>query len=198
MKKIILSSILFSAVAFAGPLPTTASAKSINSILFKGAAGETEFSAVGKPAMIKINGKGQGPEGVVTYSGDVISGTIKVDLNKLTTEIDMRDDHMKNKYLEVQKYPTADLTFKDFKLAAAVDQLTDSENEMPFTADLTMHGKTKPVSGTMKFKKSQKIISGTAEFSVKIMEYLETLPSYAGIKIAEDVKIKVTFSGTLQ
>ena len=32
-------------------------------ISFKSTDGTTEFSAVGKPAMIKINGKGQGPEG---------------------------------------------------------------------------------------------------------------------------------------
>ncbi len=198
MKKIILSSVLFSTLAFAGPAPTAAPAKSANTILFKAATGETEFSAVGKPAMIKINGKGQGPEGVVTYAGDVISGTVKVDLNKLTTEIDLRDDHMKNKYLEVQKYPTADLTFKDFKISTAVDKLTDSEIEIPFTADFTMHGKTKPVSGMMKIKKAQKVITGEAEFSVKIMEYLETLPSYAGIKIAEDVKLKIKLSGTIQ
>ena len=186
MKKIILSVVLFSGSLFAA------------SIQFNGAAGETEFSAVGRPAMIKIKGLGQGPEGVITYVSDIISGTVKVDLDKLTTEIDLRDDHMKNKYLEIKRYPTADLTFKDFKISSPVDKLTDSETEMPFTADFTLHGKTKPVSGTMKIKKSQKNISGSAEFSVKIMEYLETLPSYAGIKIADDVKIKIKLSGTLQ
>ncbi len=185
MKKILLS-ILLSTTAFAG------------SIQFTGSKGETEFSAVGRPAMIKIKGIGQGPDGIITYTGDLISGTVKVDLNKLTTEIDLRDDHMKNKYLEIQKFPTADLTFKNFKISTAVDQLPDSETEMPFTADFTMRGKTKSVTGKMKIKKSLKMISGQAEFSVKIMEYLETLPSYAGIKVAEDVSIKIKLSGVLQ
>jgi hypothetical protein len=186
MKKMILFSVLFSQYVFAG------------SIQFKGLEQATEFSAVGRPAMIKIKGIGRGPEGLITYVGDLISGTVKVDLNKLTTEIDLRDDHMKNKYLDVKKYPTADLTFKDFKISKAVDQLTESDIEMSFAAEFTMHGKTKPVSGTMKIRKVQKLITGEAEFSVKIMEYLETLPSYAGIKIAEDVKLKIKLSGTLQ
>ena len=186
MKKIILFAIFLSVTVFAG------------TIQFDPAQGSTEFATVGKPAMIKINGKGQGPEGVVTYAGDVISGTVKVDLNKLTTEIDLRDEHMKNKYLEVHKFPTADLTFTDLKLPSTVDLMTGKETEVLFMADFTIHGKTKPVSGIARIKKIGKIISGNAEFSVKIMEYLETLPSYAGIKIAEDVKVKIKFSGQLQ
>ena len=171
--------------------------KAETTIQFLGANGTSEFSATGKPAMIKINGKGPGPEGVLTYAGDKISGTVKVDLTKLTTEIDLRDEHMKNKYLEVQKFPMAEITFKEFKLPKAVDSITD-DVEIAFTGDFTMHGKTKPISGTAKVKKSAKSITGQAEFTIKIMEYLETLPSYAGIKVAEDVKVKIKMSGTVE
>lgn len=167
-------------------------------ISFKGAEGQTEFSAVGKPAMIKINGKGQGPEGDLSYASDKISGTLKVHLKKLTTEIELRDDHMKNKYLEVQKFPIAEITFKDFKTPVTIDAMTDKETEIIFSGDFTLHGKTNPISGTAKIKKVQKTISGQAEFTIKIMEYLETLPSYMGLKIADDVKVVVKLKGAIQ
>ncbi len=165
---------------------------------FKPADGKTEFSAVGKPAMIKINGHGTGPEGKLTVDKGAINGTLNVDLTQLTTDIELRDDHMKNKYLEVQKFPKSQITFKDFKPSVAFDQLTGKETEMPFTADLTLRGKTQPISGTVKLKKSSQKLEGEAEFSVKIMTFLETLPSYAGIKVAEDVKVKIKLNGTIQ
>ncbi len=186
MKKIILLTFFISASVFAG------------TIQFNTADGATEFLAVGKPAMIKINGKGPGPEGTLNFTVDKITGTLKVDLKKLTTEIDLRDEHMKNKYLEVQKYPTADLTFNELKLPVAVDALTDKETDVPFTAEFTLHGKTNPVVGMAHIKNVQKKITGTATFNIPIMKYLETLPSYAGIKIAEEVTVKIKLSGTLQ
>ncbi len=49
--------------------------------------------------------------GKVKKVGDKFVGEgIKVDLASLSTGIKLRDDHMKDKYLEVQKHPTADLT----------------------------------------------------------------------------------------
>lgn len=187
MKIIILSFTLFaSQLLLAG------------TISFKAIDGQTEFSAIGKPAMIKINGKGQGPEGDLAYTVDKISGTLKVNLEKLTTEIDLRDDHMKNKYLEVKKFPTAEITFKEFKAPVAIDAMTDKETEITFTGDFTMHGKTKPISGVAKIKKAQNAISGTAEFTIKIMEYLETLPSYMGLKVADDVKVAVKLKGMVK
>ena len=186
MKKIILLTFFISASVFAG------------TIQFNAADGATEFLAVGKPAMIKINGKGPGPDGSLTFAANKISGAIKVDLTKLTTEIDLRDEHMKNKYLEVKKYPTADLIFNEFKLPIAVDAMTDKEIDVPFTADFTLHGKTNSVSGMAHVTKVQKKITGTATFTIPIMKYLETLPSYAGVKIADEVTVKIKLSGTIQ
>jgi polyisoprenoid-binding protein YceI len=187
MKNLILSLILI-----------TTQFVSAGTLSFKAIDGQTEFSAVGKPAMIKINGKGQGPEGDLTYTADKISGTLQVSLEKLTTEIDLRDDHMKNKYLEVKKFPTAEITFKEFKAPVTIDTMTDKETEVAFTGDFTMHGKTKAISGIAKIKKAQNTISGTAEFTIKIMEYLETLPSYMGLKVADDVKVAVKLKGTVK
>jgi hypothetical protein len=167
-------------------------------ISFKDVDGKTEFSAVGKPAMIKINGRGQGPEGDLSFSADQITGTLKVHLDHLTTDIDLRDDHMKNKYLEVKKYPTAEITFKEFKVPTKIETLPKTDTDVKFSGEFTMHGKTKPIHGTAKIRKVNQAISGEAEFNIQIMEYLETLPSYMGLKVAENVKVLVKLNGTVK
>lgn len=167
-------------------------------IQFKAEDGKTEFFATGKPAMIKINGQGSGPSGTLTSDKDKISGTLKVDLNSLKTGIELRDDHTKNKYLEVAKFPNAEITFVEFAPATKLSAFTDKEVEVPFTGKLTIKGKTGDINGVAKLKKTGQKLSGSAEFSVKIMTYLESLPNYSGIKVAEDVLIKIQLSGTIQ
>jgi polyisoprenoid-binding protein YceI len=159
------------------------------SLSFKEAGGKVEFLAVGKPAMIKIVGEGPGPQGDLKIVDDKLQGTLSIDMTKLTTKINLRDDHMKNKYLEVGKYPTAEIIFKDqpFKLS----ELSTEGSEKPFSADLKLHGITKPVSGKIKLSQSQTNVSGVATFKITVTDYLDTLPSYAGIKVADEVEVTV-------
>jgi len=167
-------------------------------ITFKSTDGKTEFTAVGKPAMIKIGGEGEGPEGTAKVDKDLVQLDVKVNLEKLSTKIDLRDEHMKNKYLEVAKYPVANLVIKDLKLKESLDGLAlDKDLEVPFKGDLTLHGKTQPVTGTAVIKKQGTQIIGSADFTIKIMEHLDTLPTWAGIKVADEVKVKVSFKGAM-
>lgn len=186
MNKIFFSVLIATQISFAA------------TVNFKSTDGLTEFTAVGKPAMLKINGEGKGPEGQLKYDNEILSGTLTVELKNLTTKIDLRDTHMKNKYLEVEKYPTAELIIKDLKLPSDPKLMTDKDVDVPFTGQLTLHGKTQPINGTAKVKKVANAIKGEATFSIKIMEFLDTLPSYAGIKVAEDVKVKVQLNGQLE
>jgi len=204
--KIILSTIMvmvglnaFANSPAANQNKSSASASSAEkTIMFKSADGKTEFTAVGKPAMIKINGEGEGPEGTAKVSKDLVQLDVKVNLEKLSTKIDLRDEHMKNKYLETSKYPTANLVIKDLKLKESLDGLAlDKDLEVPFNGDLTLHGKTQSVTGTAIIKKQGTQIIGSADFTIKIMEHLDTLPSWAGIKVADEVKVKVSFKGAM-
>lgn len=167
-------------------------------VVFSAAEGRTEFFAIGKPAMIKINGEGQGPEGTLTASSHSLSGTVKVDLTKLTTKIDLRDEHMKNKYLEVGKYPEAILEITNLQLPADFSTLSDKTTEVPFTGKFTMHGKTSDVTGKAQVSRIAKHVAGYAEFVFKITDHLDTLPSWMGVKIAENVTVKVQLKGLVQ
>ncbi|MBC7456750.1 MAG: YceI family protein [Bdellovibrionaceae bacterium] len=161
---------------------------------FKQADGKVRFLAVGKPAMIKIVGEGTGPHGDLTIADDKLQGTLTIDMKMLTTKIDLRDEHMKNKYLEVEKYPTSTITFKNYSLKLA--SLTPIAIEQPFTADLQLHGVTKPVVGTIKFSKEILTVTGVATFKIKVTDFMDTLPSYAGIKIADDIEVTVDLKTT--
>ncbi|MCM2355033.1 MAG: YceI family protein [Pseudobdellovibrio sp.] len=168
------------------------------SVFFKATEGRTEFFAIGKPSMIKINGEAQGPEGRLTASKNSLSGSVKVDLNQLTTKNDLRDEHVKNKYLEVSKFPEAILEFINLQLPMDFANLSDKETEVPFTAKFTMHGKTSDVTGTAKIARIAARVAGNAQFVFKITSHLDTLPSWLGVKVAEDVTVKVQLKGVVQ
>jgi len=191
-----------SSTAVATPTVSSAASSTVavasKNIKFKSEDGKTEFTAIGKPAMIKIAGEGDGPEGFATFDKNIVQMKVKVNLTKMTTKIELRDEHMKNKYLEVQKFPTAELIIKDLSLKQSVESLTENFVEVPFSGDLTLHGKTKMVEGVASVAKKGKVVLINADFSIKIMEHLDTLPSWAGIKVADEVKIKVQLKGLIQ
>src|SRR4051812_34300287 len=79
-------------------------------------SGTVEFNATGRPSALVINGKGAAPKGKVAVNGTSVTGSANFDLTSLDTGINLRNDHMKNKYLEVSKYPQATLTIQKLTL----------------------------------------------------------------------------------
>src|ERR1700722_20264050 len=67
-------------------------------------SGKSEFIAVGKPGFIKINGVGSGLKGTVKVIDNLISCLATFPLSSFDTGIAIRDKHLKEEYLEVQKY----------------------------------------------------------------------------------------------
>ncbi len=113
--------------------------------------------------------------GSATVTGSKVSAkNIVVDMKSLTTGLDLRDDHAKNKYLEVGKYPEAVLTE------------ATGENGVG-SGILKFHGQEKPVKGTY-------TISGKnlkADFDIKLSEFGIADINYKGIGVEDKVKIEV-------
>lgn len=151
-------------------------------------SGSTTFLAVGRPSLLKIHGEGSGPRGELTVENGTVQGSLEMDLQTLKTGVEMRDDHMKNKYLEVGKYPKAVLKVSGIKMPP-MDQLP---KELPFEGTLTLHGETQPIkSGKVTLSKDGEKIKFTAKFQTSIPEFKIEIPSYAGIKVAENVDVEV-------
>lgn len=152
-----------------------------------------EFTAVGKPGFLRINGTGAHVTGAVGRAGAApaasapavgLEGTFETRLDDLVTGIDMRDEHMKKTYLETAKFPTATLKW------SAMGPLV--KGEMPFTGTLTLHGVEKPVSGKADLTPDAdgKAIQVEAQFAIKLSDFGIQIPKYLGITVAEDVDVR--------
>jgi polyisoprenoid-binding protein YceI len=181
---------LIAIVLLAGSLSARAENWAVD--LSKG-SGSVEFKAVGRPAMLKIVGKGSKPKGRFEVQSGKVSGMATFDLKSLDTGIGLRDKHMKEKYLEVSKHPEASLEITRIDLPAKAAGGDFSENA-PFEGKLTVHGVTQPVKGTAKVVKSNGKISAEVEFGIKMKSFNIDVPTYAGITVAEDVAIRVEFT----
>ncbi len=161
------------------------------------AQGGVEFQAVGRPSMLKIVGKGPTPVGAFTAEGEKVSGGFTVDLEKLETGISLRDRHMKEKYLEVGKFPKAELKLTSLKLPKALDGSNVAYKEIPFEGSFKVHGVEKPVKGTADVTVDGGKLSGVATFAIKLSDFKIDIPKFAGITMAEDVKVVTRGGGPL-
>lgn len=152
--------------------------------------GTTEFHATGHPSAIKIVGKGAAPTGAFKVEGLKVTGTATFDLTSLDTGIEMRNQHMKEKYLETGKFPTCTLTVSDMALPKTLDD-GGSLSAVPFTGKLSLHGVEHAVSGTCDLAKKNGAVSFDATFEIKVDDYKIDQPKFAGITMADTVQVSV-------
>lgn len=105
----------------------------------------------------------------------VTAQNIVVDLKNLNSGISLRDEHTKNKYLEVSKYPSAILVS------------ATGENGKG-TGVIKIKGIEKPISGTYKVKGKEL----EAEFDLKLSEFGIKGIKYMGVGVNDVVKVNVT------
>lgn len=110
---------------------------------------------------------------VKNADGSVKAENIVVDLNSLSTGIELRDKHTKE-HLEVTKYPTATLIKAEGK---------DGKGK----GTVSIHGKTQEVTGTYKIEGSNL----KAEFNVNLPSIDIKKIKYMGIGVKDDVMVSV-------
>ena len=127
--------------------------------------------------------------GDVTPASDeqgAVRGALKVELQTLETGIGIRDRHMKNNYLEVEKGPGfATATIEDIR----VEKL---DGKTVFTAMLSLHGQKKKVSGAAELQQKDGKIRVQAQFPVKVSEFEIPAPTYLGVGVKDEIQIKVS------
>tara|TARA_Y100000768_G_scaffold384340_1_gene368184 strand:+ start:985 stop:1515 length:531 start_codon:yes stop_codon:yes gene_type:complete len=150
---------------------------------------EVNFTAVGRPAFIKATGILPIEKADLTLKEGMLTGNIEVPLSKLNSGIETRDEHLKEKYLEVAKYPKALLSFTNIPLK----ELKEGQN---IKAKLTLHGQTREIPLEVKVEGDKSRLKVESDFEVILTDFNIELPSFQGITAAKNVKIKVdsTFS----
>jgi len=166
------------------------SALAVSAVQLEPAKGKTEFLAVGRPSAIKINGKGKGPAGDLKIKKEgadyIMNGEAAMDLTSLETGIGMRDRHMKETYLETEKFKEARLIFKNAKFA---QKLVKEGGTAKVGATLDLHGKQQPVEVEVALNNVGSDVNAVSKFKVKLSDFAIAVPKYAGITVADEVQI---------
>ncbi len=167
-----------------------ASAQATGTIDVPKGSAEVAFEAIGNPSALRIHGKTSEVEGSLTSALSAVTGQFTCDLSTLSTGIRMRDYHMTHRYLETDKFPKATLVLSsvgNLKSGSVVVAGT-----YPFQGQLEIHGVKKPVSGSLQLdapKDGQAHFM--ASFKLKISDYGISIPSFAGITVANEVNLTV-------
>lgn len=157
---------------------------------FSSTEGSVNFLAVGKPSMLKIHGKAPGPKSNFQLENGMLKGVAEFSLDSLDTGIELRNQHMKEKYLQTKEFPLATLTLTEAAVGDQFPQTLAIDGEKPFQGKLKLHGVEKDVSG--KFSGKDGKIS--AKFQVKISDFGIDVPSYLGVTVTDTVDVTVELS----
>ncbi len=150
-------------------------------------SGTVKFTAIGKPGFLKIRGESKGsyPNGKIKIDKNAINGEFSFDLKSLDTGIELRNEHMKDKYLEVSKYATAKLTLTP--ITSPSSELKDMKEK--FTGELSLHGVTKKIDGNYQYWGKDKKVK--ADFEIKVSDFKIDIPKYLGVTVSETVQIEI-------
>jgi polyisoprenoid-binding protein YceI len=133
-------------------------------------------------------------KGEVTVAGAAqpLNGALHVDLQSLETGIGLRDRHMKNNYLEVEKgaeYAAARL--EDIRVEKLAGKTT-------FRGLLTLHGSRKEVTGTAQIKQTASGYRVEATFPLRTAEFGIPEPTYLGVGVKDEIQVRVNFVAARQ
>jgi hypothetical protein len=161
------------------PVLAAAQKKGDSSATFN-AKGPAGFKLEGKTSDLKLQDDGQ-------------MLRIIVPLANMKTGIDLRDQHMREKYLEVQKYPDAVLAVPWSEIKLPADGQSSSAKGK---GKMTLHGQTKDVtfSYTVQRKGSDYQVTGNTPLNIK--EFGIDIPSYLGVTVKPDIETIVAFTAT--
>lgn len=141
---------------------------------------KVSFVSTANPGLITIEGVGGKFEDVVLViaKDGKLTGNFKVKLDAFDTGINLRNEHMRDKYLEVKKYPLAEFSFKN----------------QPDSGVLKGIMKIKKDSKEMEFKYELKDGHVTAKGFLNVKDFPSIgVPSYLGVTAADRVDISVEF-----
>lgn len=149
--------------------------------------GEASAGFAGKgPAGFKIDGKAK--DVALKDDGKVL--TIVVRLADLTTGIELRDSHMRDKYLEVANFPVA-------TLAVPLDAFKVPEDGKSVSGEargtFSIHGKSKELPFKYSVSRQGDVYTVEGDFDLNYKDYGISVPNYMGITVKPDIHASTKF-----
>ena len=122
-------------------------------------------------------------------------GSFVVDLRTLDTGINLRNEHLRENYLEVDKAPGYDrATLSEIDLKGVNPD--SPEGKGSFTGSLMLHGTKKTVSGPAEIRKAGSGVRVKASFPVNLSDFAIPEPRYLGVGVKNTVQVEVTFTAS--
>ena len=139
-----------------------------------------------------IDGDTKTISGAITADPDNLASasvTLTADTASLDTGMKMRDDDMRDEYLEVKKYPA--ITFKSTAVSGATSIAAGQSADLKVAGDFTLHGVTRrivvPVRVTLD---TANRLHATSKFTIRMTDYNITVPSKLVLNVANEVTVK--------
>lgn len=148
---------------------------------------KVSFFAEGSPGALDIEGKGA----VLALADDGTTLTFTVPWDSITTGIDLRDDHMKNKYLQVSQFPTVSLAVPKAEVKLPADGSAATTGTV--TGQFTAHGVTRPVQVNYTINLTKAGYRVVARFNYNVSEHGIEVPSYLGVTVSAAQRAEVVF-----
>jgi polyisoprenoid-binding protein YceI len=156
-------------------------------------------------AIERIAGTTTKVSGTIVADPDNAAGSsteVRVELASLDTGIPMRNQHIRERFLETAKYPQA--TFKSVSVNAAAAAIAPNKPvDVEVTGDFTMHGITKRITVPVRIvlipesdlTKSTRgpgdWVHATATFSVKLADYDVHVPDTFLVNTVDPIPVKI-------
>ena len=122
-------------------------------------------------------------------------GSLALDLRTVDTGIDLRNDHLREKYLEVDKGAGYDqAVLSDVVLQGLNVDAPGGKGS--FTGSLMLHGVKKTVTGPVEIRQAGTGWRVRASFPVNLPDYNIDKPRYLGVGVKDTVQVLVTFTVT--
>ena len=121
------------------------------------------------------------------------AGTLRVDLVPLDTGIELRNSHLRETYLEVdrgERFRHAALTGIELAVPLPPDS---ARHKTPFSGTLSLHGVERAIAGKAELSRRDGRLRVQAEFSLSLKVFDIPPPRYLGVGVRDEVGILVTF-----
>lgn len=126
------------------------------------------------------------------------SGALRVDLGTLDTGIGLRNAHLRDTYLEVDRGET-------FRMAVLADirlgepfPAGSAAHGTTFSGTILLHGVERPVTGETELSRTEGRVRIKARFSLRLDDFDIPPPRYMGVGVRDEVGIEVELEVTVE
>jgi polyisoprenoid-binding protein YceI len=146
---------------------------------------KVSFFATGKPGFLSIEGKTK----TVSLTDDGTNLIFTVPIATVDTGIALRDEHMRDTYVQAAQFP--DLVLSVPKAGLTWPTPGGERTTGTVTAAFTTHGVTKQVPVTYQIDPSKSGVTVKASFPFNVTEHNIEIPTYLGVTILPDMRAEV-------